>query len=83
MEVIITKQAEREWKRLPKAIQARLKTKLLFFADQTNPLIFAKRLVNSEYGEYRFRIGDYRIIIDVKNDTMFVLKVGHRKEIYQ
>jgi len=34
-------------------------------------------------GQYRFRIGDYRIIFDLADDTLCVLEVGHRKEIYR
>ncbi|MBS3166858.1 type II toxin-antitoxin system RelE/ParE family toxin [Candidatus Woesearchaeota archaeon] len=33
---------------------------------------------------YRFRVGDYRIIFDMEKDKLWilVLKIGHRKEIY-
>lgn len=31
---------------------------------------------------YRLRVGDYRIIFAIKEDTIHVLKVGHRKHIY-
>jgi mRNA interferase RelE/StbE len=40
------------------------------------------RLVNSPY--YRLRVGDYRIVFDIQEDIMrvLILKVGHRKSIY-
>ncbi|MEK6918318.1 MAG: type II toxin-antitoxin system RelE/ParE family toxin [Nanoarchaeota archaeon] len=31
---------------------------------------------------YRLRVGDYRVIFDIKKDKISVLKVGHRKHIY-
>jgi mRNA interferase RelE/StbE len=31
---------------------------------------------------YRLRVGDYRIIFAIEEDTIHVLKVGHRKHIY-
>ena len=33
---------------------------------------------------YRFRVGDYRIIFDMKKDKLIilVLQIGHRKNIY-
>jgi len=31
---------------------------------------------------YRLRIGDYRVIFDINENTILVLKVGHRKNIY-
>ena len=33
---------------------------------------------------YRFRVGDYRVIFDIKQEKLhiLVLKIGHRKNIY-
>jgi mRNA interferase RelE/StbE len=31
---------------------------------------------------YRLRVGDYRIIFEISGNTIFILKVGHRKNIY-
>lgn len=31
---------------------------------------------------FRLRVGDYRIIFDIIRDTIIILKVGHRKNIY-
>ena len=41
-----------------------------------------KRLVGMP--GYRFRVGDYRIIFDIDKNKLkiFVLKLGHRKNIY-
>jgi len=46
------------------------------------PRHYARRLVGSPY--YRFRAGDYRIIIDIRERELLilVLLVGHRKQIY-
>lgn len=35
--------------------------------------------------EWRIRQGDYRIlyIVEEKNVTVFVIKIGHRKEVYK
>ena len=32
---------------------------------------------------FRLRVGDYRVIFDIIRDTIIVLKVGHRKNIYE
>ena len=32
---------------------------------------------------YRLRIGDYRVIFDIEGDSIFILKIGHRKNIYK
>ncbi|MEK6934728.1 MAG: type II toxin-antitoxin system RelE/ParE family toxin [Nanoarchaeota archaeon] len=31
---------------------------------------------------FRLRIGDYRAIFEVEKDTISILKVGHRRNIY-
>lgn len=34
---------------------------------------------------YRIRVGDYRVIYQIKDNilTVFILDIGHRKDIYQ
>ena len=32
---------------------------------------------------FRLRVGDYRVIFEVESNTIFILKVGHRKNIYE
>ena len=34
---------------------------------------------------YKFRVGDYRLILDIEKNklTILVVKVGHRKNIYK
>jgi len=72
-----------EFSRLPKRIQLQIKNKLEFFMSAPNPLDFAERLTDFDLGEYRFRIGDYRVVFDVENNVAKILKVGHRKDIYK
>ena len=31
---------------------------------------------------FRLRVGDYRIIFEIQGDKLIILKVGHRKNIY-
>ena len=31
---------------------------------------------------FRLRVGDYRVIFEIEDDTIRILKVGHRKNIY-
>jgi mRNA interferase RelE/StbE len=32
--------------------------------------------------EFRLRVGDYRVIFEIDKDVIYILKVGHRKNIY-
>jgi len=31
---------------------------------------------------FRLRVGDYRVVFDIIRDAIIVLKIGHRKNIY-
>ncbi len=47
-----------------------------------DPFRFLEPLV--ELRGYKLRIGNYRLIIDIEKDVkiLYVLKVGHRKNVY-
>ena len=51
-----------------------------------NPRELGKKLAGPQYGAYwRYRVGDIRIICDIKDQKLIILvvEVGHRKEIYR
>ncbi len=50
---------------------------------QTNPIEFGKPLQYSLKGCRRLRVGDFRVIFRVENDTVTIVKIGHRREVYQ
>jgi len=54
-----------------------------FYAKAQNPIRFAERLTDFKDADYRFRIGEYRILFDVVNNDIFVLKIKHRKDAYK
>ncbi|MBM3747128.1 MAG: type II toxin-antitoxin system RelE/ParE family toxin [Acidobacteria bacterium] len=81
MEIAFSPGAWREWRRLPVAVQRRLKEKLLRYSR--DPLAYGVKLTDQSIGQYRFRVGDYRIVFDLAGETLFVLAVGNRKEIYR
>ncbi len=73
----------KEFSKLPREAQLQIKQKLDFYLSAKSPLSFAEHLTDFELGEYRFRIGDYRVAFDVENDTAKILKVGHRRDVYR
>ena len=73
----------KEFSKLSRSVQLQIKQKLEFYMSAQSPLSFAERLTDFNLGEYRFRIGDYRITFDVENNTVKILKVGHRKDMYR
>lgn len=83
MKILFVEKAKKDWQSLDLSIQKQLLKKLDFYFKSKYPLQFAERLKNSVLGNFRFRIGDYRIIFDVENDIFIILRVGHRKDIYR
>ncbi|QTQ15772.1 type II toxin-antitoxin system RelE family toxin [Treponema parvum] len=49
-----------------------------------DPRTRGKRLKSNLAGLWRYRIGDYRMICEIKDDKLLitVLRIGHRREIY-
>ena len=54
-----------------------------FYAETKNPLRFAEQLTNYKDADFRFRIGEYRVMFDVVNNSIFILSIKHRKEAYK
>ena len=50
-----------------------------------NPRIHGKGLTADKTGQWRYRIGDYRIIAQIRDEevTVLVVNIGHRREIYK
>ena len=49
-----------------------------------NPCIHGKELTANRSGEWRYRVGDYRLIAEINDGEviMLVLRVGHRCDVY-
>lgn len=83
----VTQSAQDDLARLDKSIASRIVDKLEFFASADNPLALSKKLKDSAFGSYRFRIGDYRAIFDIdtkgKVFILMILRIKHRREVYR
>lgn len=49
-----------------------------------NPRRHGKGLTANRGGQWRYRVGDYRLIADIQDDKVLilVLTVGHRRDVY-
>ena len=49
-----------------------------------NPRVRGKPLSANRAGQWRYRVGDYRIIVKIEDDKLVILviAIGHRKEVY-
>ena len=88
--IVIAESATKELKRIPAKIQDRIFEKIDGLVEEPKPNGH-KKLKNfdmpgSDHNEYyRIRVGDYRIIyaIEDKEITIFVMKIAHRKNVYE
>ena len=53
--------------------------------DTNNPRQYGKPLVGNKKGLWRYRIGNYRLIVDIQDDRLIILALnfGHRNNIYK
>lgn len=75
---------EREVRKLDRPIQARIAAYLLAVGELPDPRQRGKALVGDHAGQWRYRVGDYRIIVTLDDDALIVLALhtGHRSTIY-
>ena len=55
-------------------------------APLKDPRSIGDALKGPKFGEYwRYRVGDYRIIVRIEDDVLLilVLRIGHRKHVYK
>lgn len=50
-----------------------------------NPRIHGKALSANLSGQWRYRVGDYRLLAKIVDEKViiYILQVGHRREIYE
>lgn len=80
-ELIYTKNARRDIKKLDRVAQKKLAKALERLRKK--PFFYGKKMILPQLGGYRYRIGDHRIIFDIEDKKIIILRVGHRKEIYR
>jgi mRNA interferase RelE/StbE len=80
-EIIWSTKAADQMRSLDRSIAKRIHEKVGQLYQ--NPERFVEKLVRYPY--YRLRVGDYRVILDIKHESVriLILKVGHRSRIYE
>jgi len=79
--IVLTKRALKDIEKINVEIKSKIGGKIEILTK--DPFGNSKKLSNSKIGTYRYRVGDYRVIFDIENDTVIILRIGHRKDIYK
>jgi mRNA interferase RelE/StbE len=82
-EIIITKTIQKQLDNLPNNIQERVYEKIAQLAEEPRPDGVVK--LKGYDNEYRIRIGDYRLVYEIRDDQLIVLLVQckHRRDVYK
>ena len=84
-EILFTKSAAKEYKKLPKAIKIKVQETLEILS--INPLaeILKFKKIRGKENHYRIRLGDYRLIYCPLTEKIIVrvIRIGHRKDVYR
>lgn len=77
---------KKEFRKLDKNVQKRIRSWITEnLVNIEDPRSLGKGLVANRSGQWRYRIGDYRLICLIKDQELIILalSVGHRRNIYK
>ena len=81
--IIFTKRAVKDIDGLDVVVKRQLRKKFLYFEQLDDIKVVAKKLHDVDSGEYRIRVGNYRVIFDLDKHAIVILRVQHRKDVYR
>ena len=84
-QIVTTDKFDKSFKKLDKQTQKIIKAwieKNLMGCE--NPRLHGKGLTANKSGQWRYRVGDYRILAEIRDNELVVVlvEVGHRSRIY-
>jgi len=77
-----TQNALTDLKKLDNLVIRRIVKKISWFADNFENII-PESLSNEIKGLLKFRVGDWRVLYTLEDDTIVIQFVGHRSKIYK
>jgi len=84
--ILTTQKFDKAFSKLDKHTQKMIKSWIVKnLVDTENPRIHGKGLTANRSGQWRYRIGDYRLLCDIQDDQLIIvmINVGHRRDIYE
>ncbi len=80
MELILNKKAEKDLNKLSFSVAKKILIQINQLKNFPN-VRNVKKLTNFS-PDYRFRIGDYRVLFEVENNSIIIYRIVHRKDAY-
>jgi len=84
-QVRLTRDFVKALAKLDKSTQKRVGALLDTVAQSDDPRQHGRALTGELRGYWRYRVGDYRVIVDIRDKEVCViaLTVGHRSQVYR
>lgn len=79
--LVYTKSAERDIKKLDRIVKKKIGRKIEVYSK--SPKKYSRKLLDTKIGNYRWRVGKYRILFDLVGKDIVILRIRHRKESYR
>lgn len=81
--IIITDSALRDYRKINNPFKDQIKTKIDELCNFINETKNVKMLKGEFKGLFRLRIGDYRIIFRTQYESLIIISILHRKDVYK
>lgn len=84
-QIVWERKVERQLAKMDAVARQRIRDQMNSIARLPDPRLRGKALTGPRKGQWRYRVGDYRIICKIYDMKVIitVIDVGHRKEIYE
>lgn len=84
--IVYSKDFQKLFKKLDPSVQRLVAAYIKHNLEDTiNPRLKGKALTGNKKGLWRYRIANYRLIVEIKDDVLviLVLTFGHRSNVYR
>lgn len=85
-QLVTTDKFDKAFKKLDRQTQKIIKAWLdKNLMNCTDPRIHGKGLTSNRSGQWRYRVGDYRILAEIQDErlALVLIDIGHRSRIYK
>ncbi len=85
-QLVTTDKFDKAFKKLDRQTQKIIKAWLdKNLMNCTDPRIHGKGLTSNRSGQWRYRVGDYRILAEIQDErlVLVLIYIGHRSRIYK
>ncbi|MBQ3406555.1 MAG: type II toxin-antitoxin system RelE/ParE family toxin [Lachnospiraceae bacterium] len=83
--ILTTPKFEKAFKKLDRYTQRIIKVWIdKHLMNCEDPRQYGKGLTSNRSGEWRYRIGDYRLLCEIRDEDIVIImiNIGHRRDIY-